>query len=122
MRMSPTVFAAAPRQTLSLTFAKPCEPDGPRLRREAEEDLAVATAWYEQQRAGLGQQFLDRAMAIFNSVAERPLLYPVVHRSTRRALMARFPFAIYFRVEPDDIVVVAVMHGSRHPLCWRSRP
>lgn len=93
-----------------------------RLRRAAEEDLAVATSWYEQQREGLGQEFLDQAMVVFNAVAERPLLYPVVHRSTRRALMARFPFAMFFRVEADDVVVVAVMHGSRHPLRWQSRP
>ena len=93
-----------------------------RLRREAEEDLAVATSWYEQQREGLGQEFLDQAVAIFNAIAERPLLYPVVHRSTRRALMARFPFGIYFRVEADDVVIVAVMHGSRHPHRWQVRP
>jgi plasmid stabilization system protein ParE len=36
--------------------------------------------------------------------------------------MARFPFGIYFRVEQIDIVVVAVMHGSRHPLRWQDRP
>jgi plasmid stabilization system protein ParE len=93
-----------------------------RLRRHAEEDLAVATSWYEQQRKGLGHEFLDQGMAVFNAIAKQPLRYPVVHRSTRRALMARFPFAIYFRVEADEIVVVAFMHGSRHPLRWQSRP
>ncbi|WP_129781446.1 type II toxin-antitoxin system RelE/ParE family toxin [Peristeroidobacter soli] len=93
-----------------------------RLRQAAEEDLAVATSWYERQRRGLGQEFLDQAMAVFNAIADRPLLYPLVRRNTRRALMARFPFAVYFRVEPDDIVVVAVMHGSRHPRRWQSRP
>lgn len=93
-----------------------------RLRREAEEDLAVATSWYERQRDGLGQEFLDQAMAVFEAIAERPLSYPVVHRNTRRALMARFPFGIYFCVEADVIVVVAVMHGSRHPQRWQGRP
>jgi plasmid stabilization system protein ParE len=93
-----------------------------RLRRPAEEDLAVASSWYEQQRKGLGQEFLDQAMLVLDAIAERPLLYPEVHRNARRALMARFPFAIYFRVEAEEIVVVAVMHGSRHPLRWQSRP
>ena len=54
-------------------------------------------------------------------VAERPLSYPLVHRNTRRALMTRFPFGIYFRVEQTQIVVVAVIHGSRHPHRWQSR-
>jgi plasmid stabilization system protein ParE len=92
-----------------------------RLRREAEEDLTVAASWYEQQREGLGHEFLDQALATFDAVATQPLQYPVVHRSTRRALMARFPFGIYFRVQSDDILVVAVMHGSRHPHRWQGR-
>jgi hypothetical protein len=53
-----------------------------RLRDEADQDLAAAASWYEQQRGGLGHEFLD-----------------VVHRETRRALMTRFPFGIYSRVE-----------------------
>lgn len=93
-----------------------------RLRREAEEDLTVAASWYEQQREGLGHEFLDQALATFDAVAAQPLQCPIVHRNTRRALMARFPFGIYFRVEADDIVVVAVMHGSRHPHRWQGRP
>jgi len=35
--------------------------------------------------------------------------------------MARFPFGIYFRVERSQLVILAVIHGSRHPRRWRSR-
>jgi plasmid stabilization system protein ParE len=35
--------------------------------------------------------------------------------------MTRFPFGIYFRVEQSQIIVVAVIHGSRHPRRWQSR-
>ncbi len=92
-----------------------------RLREEAEEDLAAAALWYERQREGLGHEFLDEALSAFHLVAEQPLRYPVVHRNTRRALMTRFPFGIYFRVEQPQIVVVAVIHGSRHPRRWQGR-
>jgi toxin ParE1/3/4 len=54
-------------------------------------------------------------------MAENPYLYPVVHRDTRRALIRRFPFAIFYRIEPDALVIIAVMHGSRHPKRWRMR-
>jgi plasmid stabilization system protein ParE len=70
-----------------------------RLREEADRDLALAASWYEQQREGLGHEFLDGALAAFQRIGEEPLTYPVVHRNTRRALMTRFPFGIYFRVE-----------------------
>lgn len=92
-----------------------------RLREEADRDLAAAASWYEQQREGLGHEFLDEALSAFRLVADQPLIYPVVHRNTRRALMTRFPFGIYFRVERSQIVVVAVVHGSRHPRRWQRR-
>jgi len=92
-----------------------------RLREEADRDLAAAASWYEQQRAGLGHEFLDEALSALTLIAEQPLAYPTVHRRTRRALMLRFPFGIYFRVEQARIVVVAVIHGSRHPRGWKGR-
>ena len=92
-----------------------------RLRAEAELDLADAALWYEEQRSGLGHQFLDEVLAAFSMIADTPLTYQVVHRRTRRALVHRFPFGIYYRVETSVIVVVAVMHGSRNPRHWKSR-
>lgn len=92
-----------------------------RLRPEAEQDLLEAAFWYEEQRPGIGVQFLDEVLTIFSGIAEAPLMYPTVHRDTRRALMRRFPFGVYYRVENAAIVVVAVMHGSRDPRRWKKR-
>jgi plasmid stabilization system protein ParE len=36
-------------------------------------------------------------------------------------LVRRFPYAIYFHAMPDEIVVLAVIHGRRHPRRWQSR-
>jgi plasmid stabilization system protein ParE len=88
-----------------------------RLREEADRDLAGAASWYERQRSGSGQEFLDEVQ----SISDHPSLYPEVHRNTQRALMPRFPFGIYCRVERSHIVIVAVMHGSRHPRRWQNR-
>ena len=92
-----------------------------RLRPEAELDLADAALWYEEQRPGLGHQFLDEALSVLSTISESPLMYPMVHRNTRRALARRFPFGVYFRVEATTVVVVAIMHGSRNPHRWKSR-
>ena len=92
-----------------------------RLRSEAEEDLANAAAWYESQHPGLGQEFLNRVLSAFESIAVRPNMYPTVHRRTRRALLHRFPFGVYYRIGTDAIVIVAVMHGSRNPRLWKKR-
>lgn len=63
-----------------------------RLRPEAELDIEEAALWYENQRPGLGQEFLDEVLATLSSIGEGPLLYPELHRSTRRAVVHRFPF------------------------------
>lgn len=92
-----------------------------RLRPEAEQDLVDAAAWYEEQRPGLGRQFLEEAQALLSAIGERPLAYQVVHRSARRALLRRFPFGILYRVEPTQVVVVGILHGSRDPNSWKAR-
>lgn len=90
-----------------------------RLRSEAEHDLEEAAHWYERQQEGLGQQFLDEVLFDFQSIAEQPAMYPLIGRGARRALIRRFPFGIYYRVEKEAVVVVAVMHGSRNPRHWK---
>lgn len=92
-----------------------------RLRPEAERDLIDAAGWYEQQQPGLGQQFLDETQAVLSSIAEMPLAYHLVHRTARRALMRRFPFGIFYRIERDQVVVVGILHASRDPNSWKGR-
>ena len=92
-----------------------------RLRREAEEDLEDAASWYESQQAGLGQQFLDEVLKALETISETPLGFSVIYRNTRRAWIRRFPFGIFYQVESDDVVVIAIIHGSRHPRRWQGR-
>jgi plasmid stabilization system protein ParE len=53
-------------------------------------------------------------------IAETPFAFPRVHGDTRRAVLRRFPYAIYFRILDDDIVILAV-HGRQDPQRWKSR-
>jgi plasmid stabilization system protein ParE len=92
-----------------------------RLRPEAEQDLTDAAAWYEDQRPGLGRQFLEEAQATLSAIGERPLAYPTVHRTARRAVLRRFPFGVFYRVESNHAVVVGILHGSRDPKSWKAR-
>lgn len=92
-----------------------------RLRPEAERDLVEAASWYEEQQSGLGHRFLDEVLKAFSAIGERPSLYPIVHRDTRRSLIHRFPFGVYYRVEHEVVVVIAIIHGSRDPGNWQRR-
>jgi plasmid stabilization system protein ParE len=92
-----------------------------RLRPEAEQDLAEAARWYEEQRHGLGQEFLNEALATFSAIGERPLANTAVYGSLRRALLHRFPFSFFYIVDGHGAIVIGILHGSRHPRRWKSR-
>jgi plasmid stabilization system protein ParE len=80
-----------------------------------------AAVWYESQRSRLGHEFLDAAEELFARISENPLQFPILYRGTRRALLPRFPFGVFFRVQEHTVVVLAVMHASRSPNRWRDR-
>ena len=91
------------------------------LRPDAEQDVEDASLWYDSQRKGLGGQFLDEISRTLNAISEYPASFPIVHRNIRRALTRSFPFGIYYRVEEELAVVVAVLHASRDPRRWKQR-
>ena len=93
----------------------------PHLLPEARQDIASAVAWYEQQSPGLGLEFLRCFEAVVVSIQRHPLMYPVVSLDYRRALVRRFPYAIFYEVEPQRIVVYAVFHCSQDPDKWKAR-
>ena len=91
------------------------------VREAAQEDIREAVDWYEHRSTGLGGQFLDRLDACLSLVARNPELFPEVHRRLRMAVLQRFPYLVIYRVTPEFISVVAVIHGSRHPRRWKGR-
>ena len=94
-----------------------------RLVAEPRADLDVAATfdWYEKEEAGLGQEFLAELRATYDRVADGPLAYQDLRSGIRRALLRRFPYAVYFAVEGDVVVVLAVLHVSRDPAEWQRR-
>ena len=91
------------------------------FRPAAAADVQDAYNWYEEQRPGLGEEFLSSLKLLTQEVAENPLRYPVVYRGTRRALLRRFPYGLFYRIMGDLVVIIACMHGSRNPRIWQSR-
>ena len=96
-----------------------------RYRLEAdltvELDVEAAFAWYEAEQADLGFAFLEQLRIIYNRILTNPLAYPVIRSDIRRALMRQFPYAIYFVIELETIVVLAVLHTARDPQEWQQR-
>lgn len=90
-------------------------------RVAAARDLEQTFQWYEAQRPGLGADFLAAVAASSDLVSSHPLGHPVIHRDVRRALLARFPYGLFYRIIDEVVVVVACFHAKRSPSAWRSR-
>lgn len=91
------------------------------VRPSAEADIEQAYQWYESQRAGLGEAFLLAVKDAIDIVVAHPDRFPVMHRDTRRVLLRRFPYALYYRSLAEGIVVIACFHGRRDPERWHGR-
>jgi plasmid stabilization system protein ParE len=87
----------------------------------ADLDVAAAYQWYEREERGLGLEFIEQVRASYDRIAASPLQYQELRAGIRRALLRRFPYAVYFAVESDAIVILAVLHASRDPEEWQRR-
>jgi len=50
-----------------------------------------------------------------------PESYQVAYRDVRRAVVKRFPYAVYYRVISSRVVVTAIFHVRRDPKSWQTR-
>lgn len=88
---------------------------------EARAETLEAYRWYEERRPGLGGELRAELKAVIQRIRQAPLACAVVHREMRRAPIPRFPHSVFYRVTPGVIIVVAVVHGRRHPREWKRR-
>jgi plasmid stabilization system protein ParE len=91
------------------------------LRQRAQNDLRSAFEWYESQRPGLGESFLVAVEKQLENVAAFPDANRVVYRQIRRAVVARFPYLIFYIAKAERVDVLAILHHARNPADWPSR-
>jgi plasmid stabilization system protein ParE len=91
------------------------------VRPAAAEDIRRAYKWYERARKGLGEELLVEIRAAIDQVLRSPLAYPVLHRETRRVLVQRFPYGLFYRIVDDIVVFVACTHTRRDAKAWQRR-
>lgn len=89
----------------------------PSVQREVDE----AYRWYEQQRPGLGRDFLDEVGRLLAEIVSNPARFGFAHGSVREGLLTRFPYAVYYRERPGRVRVLAVYHTARDPAGWQNR-
>lgn len=92
-----------------------------RFTPEAEADLGEAFSWYSDRGASLGLEFLAALGEALDRINRFPQSAPEVHQGIRRALIHRFPYCLFYWIEPTGPVILGCFHASRDPRAWRVR-
>jgi len=92
-----------------------------RIRPQAQRDARLAFAWYERQRPGLGRDLVGELDAVYERLSENPHVYQEILPGVRRAIVRRFPYAVFYLIAEEEVRVLCVMDMSRDPEVWRRR-
>jgi plasmid stabilization system protein ParE len=87
----------------------------------AEADLTETIAWYESNHPDLSFEFRLSLDAALEHIARYPEACALVAPQVRRALLRRFPHAVYYRQRQAAIEVIAIIHTHRNPRVWLYR-
>lgn len=91
------------------------------FRPAARADLQAAREWYAGRQPGLELELRDMVDSTLAGIGMHPELYAEIDPGIRRAVLRKFPYAIFYRIRVDFIEILAVLHHRRDPLVWRSR-
>jgi hypothetical protein len=59
-----------------------------------------------------------RRLITFDAIERVPEMFRRVHGEVRRANVSRFPYAVFYRIDPKSVVVLTVLHTAREPKLW----
>ena len=90
------------------------------LSPTADREFEAAARWYEDQ-TGRGASFVTQVQEALDRIGRMPELHAIVYKNLRRARVAKLPYNIYYRVLPDRVEIIAIVHGHRDPSVWQSR-
>ena len=84
------------------------------IEERAKLEIAETFEWYEIQKNGLGEDFLNSLDKAFKAIKKAPKGYTQI-KNHRQFPLNNFPFVILYEIDHLTIFVDAVFHTSRNP-------
>jgi toxin ParE1/3/4 len=88
---------------------------------EAEAEIGKIADWYNQRNPVARLGFFNAIDSAFDLIRRNPEQYQIVYREMLRALVDGYPYALFYTVNENQIVVVSCFHTSRDPAAWHER-
>lgn len=87
----------------------------------AELDLVGGYRFYEFQAEGVGRYFLDTLYSEIESLCMSAGIHPRYFGEYHRLLSRRFPWAVYYTIEGDKVLIHAILDNRADPANARER-
>ena len=92
-----------------------------RFLKPAEAEAHEAAAYFDEQRAGLGDRFEQDLLAAVNFVIEHPLAGNSMNKHVRKFRLRTFRYNLIYAIDAGEVIIVAVAHHKRRPGYWGGR-
>jgi len=87
----------------------------------AQTELTDAAAFYDRERPGLGDRFIEEFERVVALLNDNPELGRAIGDNRRSIVFDRFPFRLIYSLEDSVIRIIAICHQKRRPDYWRGR-
>lgn len=91
------------------------------VSREARADIEEAIARLEGISPRLPVRFAIELERVYSLILSYPEMYPSVYKNFRRALLRKFPYSLFYVIEPEVILIIGVVHQARDESTWKRR-
>jgi plasmid stabilization system protein ParE len=94
-----------------------------RFHPEADEEMHATADWYDEHLQG-GGDFLEAVGETIEGIAAAPWRWPLVRGiqpPTRRRLVTRYPYSVFYRIDDEGVLIVAIAHQRREHAYWITR-
>ena len=91
------------------------------IRPLAANEIIDASDWYNEQKEGLGTEFIAELDSFFNNLLNNPFAYSYFEKPVRQGKIDRFPYLIVYEIFDDQIVVYSVFMAKRSPSRKRTK-
>lgn len=92
------------------------------LRREAQVDLNEIILWYEEQKQGLGLEFIYAFEDALNKIIRNPFYASFIEADARGASLKKFPYQVIYRIADTKVIrIIAIVHQHRNPSWFKNR-
>ena len=85
------------------------------IKEEAFFDIREAFLYYEEQKVGLGNRFLDTLENYIERVQKYPEHYQIKRKPYREVFIKHFPYLIIFEIEAKKVIIYAVFNTWKKP-------